>query len=325
MTKVVIAHGYVPPDAAQDEQDVLVEAAAVANALSELGYKPLTMPLFFDTQKMIADIQAVQPAFIFNLVESIQGKGRFIYLAPTIYDYLKIPYTGAPTDAIYVTSNKLLAKRVLTSANIFTPPWLTSSMIDQGEIPLEPPYIVKALWEHASIGLSETSIIGDKKQLKKMMQQQIQTTGEIWFAEKYIDGREFNLSIIGGSDGPRVLPPAEIVFQDFPAGKPRIVDYRAKWEETSYEYQHTIRTFDFPENDNSLLEKLSELAIRCWRLFELRGYARVDFRVDEQQTPYILEVNVNPCLSPDAGFYAACQRGGLSYAQVIRRIVEDSQ
>ncbi|MCI0496332.1 D-alanine--D-alanine ligase, partial [candidate division KSB1 bacterium] len=218
-----------------------------------------------------------------------------------------------------------LAKRVLQSANIFTPEWLTNAMIQQGDIPFDPPYIVKAVWEHASIGLSEKSIIGDIKQLETMMQQQIQTTGETWFAEKFIDGREFNLSIIGGSDGPQVLPPAEIVFQDFPAGKPRIVDYRAKWEETSYEYLHTVRTFDFPETDKSLLQKLAEIAIRCWHVFELRGYARVDFRVDEAHTPYVLEVNVNPCLSPDAGFYAACQRAGFSYAQVIRRIIEDSQ
>ena len=72
-----------------------------------------------------------------------------------------------------------------------------------------------------------------------------------------------------------------------------------------------------------LLEELKALSYLCWRAFELRGYARVDFRVDENNKPYVLEVNANPCISPDAGFIAAAEHAGMSYREVIKRIISD--
>ena len=131
--------------------------------------------------------------------------------------------------------------------------------------------------------------------------------GRACYAEQYIDGREFNLSVLASPQGPQVLPPAEIDFSGFPPGKPRLVGYRAKWEEGSFEFQHTPRRFDFPAEDGPLLDRLRDLALGSWRVFGLRGYGRVDFRVDEAGHPWVLETNTNPCLSPDAGFYAALQ------------------
>ena len=65
------------------------------------------------------------------------------------------------------------------------------------------------------------------------------------------------------------------------------------------------------------------MALRCWRLFKLSGYARVDFRVDSGNRPWVLEINANPCLSPDSGFFAAAARAGLSFREVVKRIVDD--
>ena len=91
------------------------------------------------------------------------------------------------------------------------------------------------------------------------------------------------------------------------------------------EFAQTPRRFDFPDPDRGLLETLKDLALRCWELFALRGYARVDFRVDAAGQPWVLEVNTNPCLSPDAGFLAAAARAGLSPTEVVRRIVEGAR
>jgi D-alanine-D-alanine ligase len=121
-----------------------------------------------------------------------------------------------------------------------------------------------------------------------------------------------------------VLPPAEIDFSAFAPGKPRIVGYRAKWAEDSDEYRQTPRRFDFPASDRTLLDRLSDLARACWNEFDLRGYARVDFRVDREGRPWILEINANPCLSPDAGFAAALQQAGIEYSAAIARIVGDA-
>ena len=141
------------------------------------------------------------------------------------------------------------------------------------------------------------------------------------FAERYIEGREFNLGLLDGPDGPELLPPAEIRFVDWAEGAPRLVDWRAKWDEGSMEYQRTVRSQDFAAEDAPLLAELAELARRCWDVFGLAGWARVDFRVDPAGRPWILEVNANPCLSPDAGFAAALARAGIAYETAIARIV----
>src|SRR5262249_28596630 len=136
------------------------------------------------------------------------------------------------------------------------------------------------------------------------------------FAEEYIAGREFNLSLLTSQHGdgiPQILPPAEIDFSSFPTDRPRVVDYAAKWDERSFAFQNTPRRFDFQDADQPLLDILKTLAIECWKLFDLRGYARVDFRVDREGRPWILEVNTNPCLSPDAGFAAALAQANISF------------
>jgi D-alanine-D-alanine ligase len=104
---------------------------------------------------------------------------------------------------------------------------------------------------------------------------------------------------------------------------PRIVDYRAKWDEAAFEYHHTPRRFDFDSTDSRLLERLKTLARQCWHYFGLAGYARVDFRVDHEGNPWILEINANPCLSPDAGFAAALEKAGIAYVDAIGRIIDD--
>jgi D-alanine-D-alanine ligase len=145
--------------------------------------------------------------------------------------------------------------------------------------------------------------------------------GGRWFAEEYVDGREFNIAVLEDRSAPRVLPLAEMTFQEWQEGRPRIVGYRAKWDDGSFESTRTVRAFGFDEMEPDLAANLRELASRAWILFGLTGYARVDFRVDKKGEPLILELNPNPCLSPDAGFAAAAERTGLSYADLMEHIV----
>jgi D-alanine-D-alanine ligase len=161
-------------------------------------------------------------------------------------------------------------------------------------------------------------------ELRDEIRKRLEEIGAEGFAERYIDGREFNISILAGNDGPEVLPPAEIEFVGYSADKPRIVGYKAKWDEKTVEYRNTPRRFGFGMPDRPLLRALKGNALRCWDLFQLRGYARVDYRVDRNGTPWILEINSNPCLSPDSGFTAATGEAGLRYEEVIRRIINDT-
>jgi len=322
--KVWILHGEVPQGATPDEGDVLVQAAAVSRALEKLGYEPVRKACSLNLADVAALLQRERPVFAFNLVETIDGRGSLIHLVPSLLDALEIPYTGAGTEAIFLSSNKLLAKKVLRSGGIATPDW--HILQETPENPFSAgPYIIKSVWEHASIGLDEDAVIYAHRweQLPDAIAGRSQRLGGACFAEAFIEGREFNISLLAGDKEPEVLPAAEIRFDDYPPWRVRIVGYEAKWIEGSFSYRHTPRCFDFTPLDECLLETLAEMAGSCWRLFNLRGYARVDFRVDRAGVPWVLEINTNPCLSPDAGFAASAQRRGLQFEEIIQRIVGD--
>jgi D-alanine-D-alanine ligase len=322
--KIAVIHGKVPIDAGRDEQDVLVQVAFVSKGLVALGHEPVAVPVSLNLAAAARALKDLRPDVVFNLVESLTGSGSLIHLAPALLDTLHIPYTGAGTAAMLLTSNKVLAKRWLAAAGLPTPPWFTPREMSEN-FRIEGAWLVKSVWEHASVGLDEDSVIPEagRERLLDEMAARREALGGDCLAEAFIYGREFNLSLLAGGEGPEVLPPAEIRFDAYPPGKVRVVGYRSKWEEGSFEFDHTPRSFSFPEADGPLLSRLRDLALRCWTLFDLRGYARIDFRVDHQNRPWILEVNANPCLSPDAGFRAATLQAGLTPAEVLTRIVGD--
>jgi D-alanine-D-alanine ligase len=330
--RVVVAHNAVSDADAPDERDVLVQAEAVAAALETGGHQPVTLACDLDLAAAASKLVALQPDIVFNLVESLNGQCRLLPLFPALLDSLGIAYTGSPTEALWITTHKLMAKDRMAAAGLPTPAWIgpcppdLPSLFDaaphRGRIP-DQRWIVKSLWEHASFGLDDDGLITgfDRPQIEAVLKDRAPRLGGACFAEAYIDGREFNLSLLGGPDGPEVLPPAEIVFEGFDEGTLRIVGYRAKWMTDSFEYSHTPRCFDFLPQDAPLLGSLAQAALRCWEIFGLCGYARVDFRVDAAGAPHILEVNTNPCLSPDAGFAAALERAGMAFPQAVERIV----
>jgi len=320
--RVVVLHGCVPPDAPKDELDTLIEAENVSSALGRLGYEPVLVPFSLDTKSVLEVLHDIRPAVVFNIVESLEGSGQLIHIAPSILDHLGLCYTGAPAEAIFLSSNKLLAKNLLGKSGIPTPAWFACEAMGLDSAPFGPPYIIKSVWEHASIGLDEESVILDQSRLRQEVELRGGSRAGACFVEAYIDGREFNLSLLEAGSGPEVLPPAEIHFVDYPRGKPKVVGYRAKWDEESFEYQHTPRSFTFPARDKSLLRHLADIAIECWHVFGLRGYARIDFRVDSSSRPWVLELNANPCLSPEGGFASAASQGGLSYDRLIERILD---
>ncbi len=322
MKKAVILHAEISPNAPPDEQDTLIQAGSVSAALANLGYDPIPVEFSLNMHEARACIAEIGPEFVFNLVEAVDGQDRLIHLAPTLLDVMGLPYTGSSTEAVFLTSHKVIAKRLMRAEGLPTPPFVTIE--GDGETGFRPgAYIIKSIRDHASAGITDDSVVhaNDRTELLARMERRAPSHGSDCFAEAYVDGREFNLSVLAGPDGPVVLPPAEIVFRNYPPEKLKIVDYRAKWLEDSFEYVNTPRTFDFPPEDRTLLARLDSMALDCFRFFRMRGYARVDFRVDPDGTPWILEVNANPCLTPDGGFTAAALAAGLSYDAMIGRII----
>ncbi|NJN64625.1 MAG: hypothetical protein HC882_06925 [Acidobacteria bacterium] len=139
---------------------------------------------------------------------------------------------------------------------------------------------MKSVWEHASFGLDDSSVVqvSREEELQGALEARHERLGKSCFAERFIPGREFNVGLLEKEGRVEILPIAEVQFVDWPADRPRIVGYAAKWEPSSFEYHATPRTFDLPSDDESLVRKLEWLAYSCWRAFSLRGVcAVVDF------------------------------------------------
>jgi D-alanine-D-alanine ligase len=323
MNRALIIHSPLEDNAPADELDVLQQVDFFRKGLQELGFSVGVIPFPYDIKHLETVLRDTNPDFVVNLVETLFADGRLVHSAPFLFDHFKMPYTGCSSHALYLSSHKILSKEYMRIHGVRTPDFYTYDIIaDDEDLPLKSPFLVKSLWEHASYGLDENSqlLFHTRPELLERMQKE--KNPRDFFCEEYIHGREFNLSVLAGKTGPEVLPPAEIRF-NFPPEKARILGYKAKWEEESFEYKNTIRTFDFSKNDDALIEKLKEISLKCWKIYGLKGYARVDFRVDENGKIYVLEINANPCISPDSGFVAAAHKSEISNKEVVKRIIDD--
>jgi D-alanine-D-alanine ligase len=271
-----------------------------------------------DAPQMEALIGAENPDVVFNLVESVWGIGLHAPLAPAMFSSFGVPFTGASAAAMAATGDKVLCKRLLKMAKLPTPAWSEPPHwrnIGEGR------WIVKSITEDASFGLDDGAVVQGREAVAARAQASAAKHGGHWFAERYIHGREFNVALVERNGAPAILPIGEMVFERWDDSRPRIVGYAAKWEEATPEYRDTTRMYGWHRELPELKTTLENLAKECWSLFGLTGYARVDFRVDDQNRPFILEINPNPCLEPNAGVAASCAQAGLSYVDLVDDIV----
>jgi D-alanine-D-alanine ligase len=318
MRRCCIIYNEPREGALADELDVLDQVAHIEQHLTELGidvYRKGITSRFMDE---IATLAGEKPDFVYNLVESINNKGELNYFVPALLNMYSIPYAGNPLEAIFITSNKTLASKAMRNAGISNPgSYLPSQfkLLKHGR-----KYIVKPIWEDGSLGITGESVFECKTGFEERLKE---LDDAHWFIEDFIDGREFNMSVLAGKNGPEVLPPAEIVFVNYGENKPRIVDFKAKWEMDSFEYRNTVREFPGKSLNMQLEKNLKEAALACWHLFGLKGYARVDARTDNNDNVFVIEINANPCISPDGGFVAATKEAGYPFIEVIQRIIND--
>jgi D-alanine-D-alanine ligase len=299
----------------ESSMDIMVQVQAVENSLRELGHDPVPIPFLKDPAAFTEAINRAAVPCTFNLCESVDDNPHLISHPAAILGLLEIPFTGSPSATLTMTTDKLITKRIMQGAGIKTP----SAVSYQGEKNIQSsglrfPLILKPQFEDASIGIDQDSVIMEPDQLLPALQGLYDIYGPI-LVEEYIPGREFNISLFG-YPAPEIMPPAEIDFSNFPDSLHRIVDYKAKWDSESFEYNETRRIF--PDSlPWHFASQMASVALECYHLFGLRDYGRVDIRLDKDNTINVLEINANPCISPDAGFPAAVAENQISYTQMI--------
>jgi D-alanine-D-alanine ligase len=312
----------VAPDAPPEEIDTLTSAEAVAQALIKHGHDVSKAPFTVDPAKLRALLDAHGADVIFNLVEGIDGLGRLAPIAPKMLQEAGVRFTGVDYGAMAATTDKPLTKKMLRDAGIGTADWHLPP--DWAGLK-DKKYIVKSTLEDASVGLDDGCVVYGPDAVKRRAQESVRLHGGDWFAEEFVDGREYNISMMQGPNGePFVFPLAEMRFDDWPSDKPRIVGYPAKWDESLDINDQMVRCFETEKREPVLAAKLKDACVRTWKLFDFTGYVRIDFRVTPEGEPLVLEINTNPCIAPDAGFAAAGEQIGLSYDQLVMKLVDNA-
>ncbi len=318
MRRCCIIYNEPMPGALEDELDVIDQVVHVEQGLKDLGIEVYRKGITERFMDEVRELVNENPDFVFNLVESINNKGELNYFVPALLNLYGIYYSGNSHEAIFQTTSKILTSKLLKMAGIPNPECFLPSQMHL----LKPgaKYILKPIWEDGSLGITADSVFvckpGFEEKLKDL-------SDSHWFIEEFIEGREFNMSVLADRNGPEVMPLAEIVFVGYDETRPRIIDYKAKWEMDTFEYENTVRDFPGEKLDGEVIYKLRKAALDSWRLFGLKGYARVDARVDNNNNVFVIEVNANPCIQPNGGFMAATREAGYSFPHVLERIIED--
>ncbi len=303
------------------EDAVIEEIGAVETAVRSLGHQCFVVAIRDEIFSVIYWLKEIRPDVVFNLCEGVYGNSCWEMDIPALLDLFHIPYTGSPPLTLGLCQNKGKVKDILHSQGIQTPPYTIFDrpvrQVKKGSFPV----IVKPIHEDGSLGISKGSVVFDEAHLKKQIRYVIEKYGQPALVEEFVNGRELNVSVVEINGKVDVLPISEIDYSEFPAGVPRICGYEAKWIPESVEYQKAKPVCPAPL-EAEMKKRLEQTAIRVFKLFECRDYARVDFRVDQDGRIYVIEVNPNPDISPQSGMSREIKAKGMTYVQFIEGLLE---
>jgi D-alanine-D-alanine ligase len=296
-------------------QGVEVAAKAVEEALRP-RHEVLCLPVAFDPSEIL---RAYDPGewVVFNLLEGLGNRADLEPEAAAILGRLGYRYTGSRPETMALCLDKAKSKRLLESRRVPTPAYQVYEG-DDAEFAVRLPAIVKPVAEDASLGIDDGAVVTSLDELRARVEYIRQAYREPALVEEFVEGREFNIAL-WGNGSPECLPLAEIDYSAFPDPLRRICSYAAKWEPEREEYHLTPATCP-ADVAPPLAERIRQVAMAAYQAAGCRGYARVDMRERGDQ-PYVLEINPNPDISPDAGFPRAALAAGYAYPQMVEKIL----
>ncbi len=260
--------------------------------------------------------------WLFNLTENVFGFPLNESDIALKLEELAIPFTGAGSQALRLCGDKPLAKAELVRLGIPTPGYEVFHPDQKIDTNLQFPLFVKPAYEDASIGIQHDSVVYHPSDMVRKVNEIFQQFEEPALVEEYIDGRDIEISILGNGNTLKVLPPYECVYLDTYIG-PKILTFETKWDANSLAYQNTEAVCPAKLTDNQLCQAM-EISSKVFRALGCRDYARIDFRLRDQEL-YVLDVNPNPCISEtDSGFTVSGKAAGYSYPALVEEILKQS-
>jgi len=322
---VLVHETLVPPETLEGVQDR--DAAEfrteydVVSCLRACGHEVRPIGIGDSLTELRAVLAEWQPQACFNLLEEFDGIVTYDQHVVAWLELLRQPYTGCNPRGMMLSRDKVLSKQLLAWHRIPTPQFAVFRRGAAIRIParLHYPLFVKSATEDASLGISQASIVEDAARLRERIAFIHEHTSSDALVEEYVEGRELYVGVIG-NERIRTLPPWEFIFGELKAGRAGIATRKAKWDR-AYQARHGITSDVARDLPEGLPARLDKLARRIYRALHLTGYARMDFRVRADGTPYFLEANANPNLEKEEDFAYAALAAGMDYAALLRRII----
>ena len=314
-------HLLLDEDPGREAREDVVRVAAALAASLEGGKRTIELvPIDQDLFTMHETFSLRRPDVVVNLCESLAADSRGEMLVPAMLDLLNVPYTGSSALSLALALHKNKAKEILAARGVPTPPFCVVERVeDLVRVNLPFPLIVKPAREDASMGIDFDSVVHDQAALGRAVAKVLRTFRQPALVEAFIAGREIYVPLLGNASR-RALPLTEIQFGRAFENRPNILSYIAKWDESSPE------CIESPAVSAVLAPALEarciEVALAAFEALECRDYGRVDLRVDAAGNPFVIDINPNCDLHPQAGFAKAAAAAGIAYAELALHLVE---
>ncbi len=315
---------HVPPETRAEltsETDDRWSAFELLAGLRERGHQVRCLGVKDELAPIREAISEEAPHVVFNQLLDFHGAPLYDAHVVSYLELLKTPYTGCNPRGLLLANDKTLAKRILAYHRIRSPRF---ALVPRGRRPRIPaklryPLFVKSGTEHASLGISQASIVSGPDALESRVQFVHDNLGTDALVEEYVEGRELTIGLLG-NQRLTALPIWELFFDELPEGTAAIATSRVKWN-AAYQKKLGVRNgpADLPAEKASEIVKLGK---RVYRALGMSGYGRVDFRMDAAGEIYVLEANPNPDLTPGEDVADSALQAGYEYPELLDRILK---
>jgi D-alanine-D-alanine ligase len=293
----------------------------VVQTLRRSGHEVKTLGVQYDLTPIRETLDSWKADIVFNMLDSFHGETIYCQNVASLLELMRVPYTGCNPRGLVLAQGKDLSKKLVKYHRIPAPAFAVFPMRQKVSRPakLRYPLIVKSLIEDASLGISQASVVESDEKLEErvaFIHERIHTAA---IAEEYIDGREIYVGVFG--DGRlRALPVWELQFTKLPVGALPIATERVKFN-PAYQERCGVTTGPAADLSPALQARIQTMAKRICRTLDMDGYARIDFRLAADGTPYFIEANPNPEIAEHEEFAEAARHDGIEYADLLNRIL----
>jgi len=270
-----------------------------------------------NAENLLDKLASLKVDIVFNISEGLTGRNRESQV-PILLEMAGIPFVGADALTLGLTLDKVMAKKIFIAEKIPTPKFFeissTAELANTNHHKF--PLIVKPRFEGSSKGLSENSRVANREELLKQVDYIVNAYKQPALVEEFISGQEFTVALVG-NDPVEVLPIVQIKID----GKLKLNDKFYTFARITSDRLEYICPAKIPQE---LKKKIDELALKTYKAVECRDFGRVDFRVDNQGRPYVLEINPLPSLSTEDVFKLVAENTGITYEQMIGKILNSA-